>query len=611
MATAYSIGDLVLVNIGSKPLLEGEIDGFRGSDRIRIRIKTTNEIKTVPRECVMGLCITWEISQEEEEPPIMKQSSRATRSRKNVVVSQQRKKAAGEDDDQHSDLELDQPLYALSLLPVGCRVLVKDGRKSGDRHEAVISQHFSKDEVKVKWTNAGYNQIISIGQIRAIVEEIESDNDDNTRRSKRRRVETQRFVDLTEEGKAYVPVIKKEAHVIQEQPEPTPVISSEVKERVMKRPATRVTRNKKNTTHREKAPAKVKKKKRYTVAASADVASVAQHGRNDDAVAAAGDDSNCLSDVELDEPLYALSVLPVGCRVLVKDGRKSGDRQEAVISKHVSEDEVKIRWTNAGYNQVIAIGQIRSIVKEIESENDDGSTRRSKRRRVETQRFIDLTEEGNKYVPVIKKEAHAKQEEPQAVATHASATDGLETPLSYETYNSDVTFDYPLQTSDPYGIKHIIQNIDFVSPNSNSRVNSVQDYMSDLLSQRFHEDSSDEGSDEQELHPAIQPALTLETANAGFSDQEHRDEIRFTPLLDPQEFSDKRQSDDGVNRSMETASPESFCMLMKDLAPPMTADQTRSAEKPELSQLLLFDEELHGLAFFDAQCRETRAVATV
>jgi hypothetical protein len=45
----------------------------------------------------------------------------------------------GDDDDsEHSDLELSEPLFSAESLPVGCRVLVKDGLLSGDRHEATV-----------------------------------------------------------------------------------------------------------------------------------------------------------------------------------------------------------------------------------------------------------------------------------------------------------------------------------------------------------------------------------------------------------------------------------------------------------------------------------------
>jgi hypothetical protein len=97
-----------------------------------------------------------------------------------------------ENDGNHSDLELEVPLFTRSELPIGCRVLVKDGRKSGDRYEATILKHLENNQVKVKWFVAGYSSDISLGQIRGKVE-VQLDQD-STRQSKRARVETKRFM---------------------------------------------------------------------------------------------------------------------------------------------------------------------------------------------------------------------------------------------------------------------------------------------------------------------------------------------------------------------------------------------------------------------------------
>jgi hypothetical protein len=119
------------------------------------------------------------------------------------------------------------------------------------------------------------------------------------------------------------------------------------------------------------------------------------------------------SDIELEVPLFTKSDLPIGCRVLVKDGRKSGDRYEATILKHLEEDQVKIKWFVAGYTGVISLGQIRG---KVELQLDQGNTRQSKRARIETKRF------GTETASSSKKVRKQDQDSSEASSGHATSS---------------------------------------------------------------------------------------------------------------------------------------------------------------------------------------------
>lgn len=404
-----------------------------------------------------------------------------------------------DDDGEHSDLELSEPLFTSGSLPAGCRVLVKDGLLSGDRHEATILPRGTDDdtEVWIKWTIAGYSQLVKIGQIRAriidLFKEEEEDEEEcritpttttatttTTRatattttttaqlptKHQQRKSETLKVIRRNKRSATpTLQLLNNPDDVCERNIEPRliPIVNSRIESSATPTMTPVRKRKKAPKMKQEDHPStrKAKKKKR-----TEKVTYVAN------SIVRVDDDDDERSDLELEEPLFLVTDLPENCRVLVKTGLLSGSQQEAVIERHIGCDLVQIKWALAGFSVVVPIGRIRSKL-------DDDNQRRSSRNRAPPQRFVDLVQKGTVYVPVDKSERMKASSIKKDVLLPVDASRKSTSRSSASYYRDDTSTSNSLFTTDDSvlsfatqeetplgssGIKPVTPNVDCVRP---------------------------------------------------------------------------------------------------------------------------------------------------